>query len=531
MKKILLSVFMFCCCLLSAQNNRYLDRVFPNVTTTQNVVYGKNYTVLGLQNPAIGKLFGQPMVADVYQPTGDVATGRPLVIYLHTGNFLPYPQNTGASGTIRDSTCVDFCKKFAQMGYVAASVDYRTGWNPVAPTQDARVNTLINAAYRGVQDVRTAVRFFKANAATFKIDTTKILVFGQGTGGYISLAAASLDKYSEVLTTTNGPGKFIGADQIPYVLERIPLPNGGVYYVNGDIEGKILGLVPPNADGTPRVGPPKTGDTLNFPNHVNNTSSFAMAVNMGGAIGDISWIDQNTVPIVCIQAPYDPFAPYNDAVLNVTIPGGQLPVVRVQGSLAVQRALDSLGKNTAFRNIVPSFDPVGVAIKARQGGYANLFPIIGTSQPNDSSPWDWWDPATNLNHATAIAGNPDMTAAKGRRYIDSVLLFVAPRACIGLNLPCRNLVDRNVSVKELSDFQVGLSIAPNPASNYVIISSNEESNIQDITLFDMTGKVAKKVSNINRNYYELQRESISKGIYFAKIEFKEGSITKKIIFE
>ncbi len=66
------------------------------------------------------------------------------------------------------------------------------------------------------------------------------MIFGQGTGGYITLATASLDKYSEVLTTTSGVGKFVGSNGLPYVIERVPLPGGGVLYINGDIEGKVF---------------------------------------------------------------------------------------------------------------------------------------------------------------------------------------------------------------------------------------------------------------------------------------------------
>ena len=171
------------------------------------------------------------------------------------------------------------------MGYVAASVDYRLGWEPNCPTQEGRVNTLINAAYRGVQDARTAIRYFKANAETFGIDSNKIMIFGQGTGGYITLATASLDKYSEVLTTTSGVGKFVGSNGLPMLSKKVPLPGGGVLYINGDIEGKVLGIVPPNADGTFNPGPPPTGDTLCFPNHVNHTSEFALAVKHGRSFG------------------------------------------------------------------------------------------------------------------------------------------------------------------------------------------------------------------------------------------------------
>ena len=56
--------------------------------------------------------------------------------------------------------------RLAKMGYVAAVASYRLGWNPVATTQTERVYTLINAAYRGVQDSRAAVRYFRKGVAS-----------------------------------------------------------------------------------------------------------------------------------------------------------------------------------------------------------------------------------------------------------------------------------------------------------------------------------------------------------------------------
>ena len=63
---------------------RYLKPVFTDVGSTL-IPYGQNSTVLGY--PTIVK---QPLVMDLYQPVGDTETKRPLVIYLHTGNFLPF---------------------------------------------------------------------------------------------------------------------------------------------------------------------------------------------------------------------------------------------------------------------------------------------------------------------------------------------------------------------------------------------------------------------------------------------------------
>lgn len=508
----------------TSYGQRYLSPQFDEVEVT-STAYGRNFTVLLV--PQLGRTVAQPLATDVYRPKGDAETKRPLVIYFPTGNFLPFPQNTSPSGTIKDSTCVDIASKLAKMGYVVAVADYRKGWNPVATTQDARVNTLINAAYRGVQDARTAIRFFKANAEAFGIDTTRIALWGQGTGGYLTLATASLDRYSKVFMTTNPENKFIGANGRPFVIERIPLPTGGFLYINGDIEGKIAGFVPPNPDGTPNPGPPPTGDTLNFPNWVNNTSDFKLAINMGGACGDISWVDENTVPIISVHAPYDPFAPYDDAILFVPIPGGQLPVVQVQGSLAVQTKLKALGLDSRFNNLKPEHDPIGQALGDRNQGLINLFPIVGTSIPNDSSPWDFWS-VDNPNHMNGLNGNPDMSPEKARRYIDSIIAFVAPRACIGLDLPCKDIVS---STTNLTDSDVDLTIAPNPAYDLVMITSNDKSPIQSIEVLDISGRILFTESNINLSNYELKRNNLNSGMYFVKISFKNGILSKKVLFK
>ncbi|MFZ1751899.1 MAG: T9SS type A sorting domain-containing protein [Saprospiraceae bacterium] len=527
MKRFLLTIFGFMLLMASGTSQRYLTSQFSSVSVTPTA-YGRNFTVLAV--PSTGRTLSQPLAADVYRAVGDTVAKRPLIIYFPTGNFLPFPENTGTSGTIKDSTCVDFATKLAKMGYVVAVADYRKGWNPIAATQEARINTLINATYRGVQDARTAIRYFKETANTFNVDTSRIAIWGQGTGGYITLATATLDSYNKVFTTTMPQFKFIGSNQLPFVLERVQLPTGGFLYINSDIEGKIVGVVPPNANGTPSAGPPPTGDTLNFGNWVNQSSDFKLAINVGGALGDISWLDANSKNIISVQAPYDQFAPYKSAVLFVAIPGGQLPVVEVQGAFLVQQKLKALGKDAPYQNMKASYDPIGVAIKNKQEGFVNLFPVIGTpaNLPGDSSPWDFWA-STNPNNANGLASNPDMSAAKARRYIDSIITFIAPRACIGLDLPCKSLVIS--SAEDLTDANVNLKLAPNPASTEFYINVSDETPVKSYAIFDLSGKMLRNVSNLNNTDLVIQRESLTTGIYFVRMQFDKGTLTKKVVFD
>ncbi|HRN34848.1 MAG TPA: hypothetical protein PLQ53_11700, partial [Saprospiraceae bacterium] len=138
MKKTLLTFSLFIMVLISAYGQkRYLEPVFSGVSKN-TVIYGHNFHVLYV--PVTGHTALQPLVADVYQPSGDTETARPLILYFHSGNFLPFPQNQSVSGTRSDSTIVEMSRRLAKMGYVVASCDYRLGWNPVAPEQGHAVD-------------------------------------------------------------------------------------------------------------------------------------------------------------------------------------------------------------------------------------------------------------------------------------------------------------------------------------------------------------------------------------------------------
>ena len=73
---------------------------------------------------------------------------------------------------------------------------------------------------------------------------------------------------------------------------------------------------------------------------------------------------------------------------------------------------------------------------------------FGESYEEEGSPWDWWDNATydamfqavngapaGYGAANSLLGNPDMSATKGRAYIDTVQGYLNPRIYAALNLP------------------------------------------------------------------------------------------------
>ncbi len=522
-------------CVLQTHAQRYLEPVFNEVTVTPNLTYGVNATILFAS--VAGQAIPEELKFDFYEPAGDNADERPLVLYFITGNFLPsiYPGlppglNQTTSGNRGDSINVEIATRLAKLGYAVAVCSYRLGWNPTAPTQPERALGLIQAAYRGVQDARTAVRFFKRSYAEqgnpFNVDTSRIVLWGEGTGGYVTLATATLDKFSEIITTTSPPGKFLtdlNGDGILDPMVNIPW--------FGDINGTSTGVL------TVPFGPLPAGDTLCYPNHdVGYGSDFQLCVNMGGALGDISWLEAGDVPMISYHVPNDPNAPYVDAVLIVPTTGD--PIVQVQGSFAVIQKANQLGNNVAFNGINDSWTQAAQAASATAGHayQEGLYPFnraVNMFGQREGSPWSWWNVEfwnalphpTGLGtyHFVGLLGNATMGPAQGRAYTDTIMGYFAPRAFAALNLVS--------STQELVEgAQVGLKAFPNPAGQELLLQSAPEFPMMDILIFDMNGRQVQTHLGVRNNQYRINRGNLPNGVYVARIRFEHGISTQKIMF-
>ena len=493
---------------LSAQN-RYLAPVFSEVSKTP-VAYGSNFTFLPLLQG--GHFTRQSLQMQVYTPDGDTEAARPLIIYLHSGNFFPFPANGTCGGTLVDSANVEFATRLAQMGYVVAVIDYRLGWNPFATQELIRRYTLINAVYRGVQDVRSCIRFFRKNAAedgnTFGIDPDKIVVWGQGTGGYLSLAAAYLNQFSEIYTTTD-PDKF-----------KLLLPNGALFPMvqdlyNGDMDGTqstpgVVDIAYNAVTGFP------LGDTMYVQNTPGYNSEFQLAVNMSGALLDSSWIDPGEMPLISYHVPSDFFTPCGTDVLLV-VAFNPLYVVETTGSCDIQQIAGNLGLNDVFETIPAGFDPYGEVSGSSLSGF---FPFYGTPA-NTFAPWEW------TSYSGILApGNPDcnVNATIARTYIDTIIGYFAPRACVVLGLGCNF-----VKTVELNEVELGLQVTPVPSSDAVTFQT-QKTPIRQIYVYDLSGRLVKAHTGINSNVFEMQRNSLVNGMYIAELRFDGGVVKRKIVF-
>lgn len=542
--KNIFTLLLLCVFAISVNaQDRYLDEVFNDVTVTTGVEYGVNGTVLTL--PSAMEVLPESLLMDVYEPAGDTEAARPLVLVFHTGNFLPNVTNGQIAGTRQDSSVVEICNRLARRGYIAASVDYRLGWNPLAEAQPIRALGLIQAAYRGLQDGRNAIRYFRADAAgsnDWRVDSDRITAFGVGTGGYLVLGMVGLSDYSEIVQTTNGPGKFLlDADQDGIV--ETPMIIEGFH---GDINGEVETVTPLDGSSVAFNLPP--GDTTNYSNYAGFSNDFNLCVNVGGALGDISWLNDNTTPILSVQSPFDQFAPYDDAVLIVPTTGD--PIVQVQGALAIGRAQEAAGTNQIWKDAVFNdvYTQTAIDNSATAGHpyYEGTFPFIRPVNSlgiDEGVVMNWWDenalspiglpwnalpfPTGGTFHEQGLLLNEGMSAEKSRANLDEVMGYILPRACVALELPCA--ANFTSSVEELLDDSF-VTIAPNPITNIANITTGNK-NIVDILVYDIKGQIVRAERNINRNNFQFNKGDLIAGMYNMQIRFEEGVTTSQIIIK
>jgi acetyl esterase/lipase len=168
---LLFSVFTGAAQLGQAQKmvgNRYKDLVFPDVSVQKDLSYAGD----GVSDKS------KTYQYDIYQPAGDQAARRPLIIWMHGGGFK--------FGSKNDKDISLWCRSFAQRGYVCAAINYSLHKGNFSFKYDV----LKKDCYKAVDDLKSAIAYFKLNAARYHIDTSKIILAGNSAGGMIALQAA-----------------------------------------------------------------------------------------------------------------------------------------------------------------------------------------------------------------------------------------------------------------------------------------------------------------------------------------------------
>lgn len=203
------TLFLFSCSNEDEPNNpinvsaRYQDAVFANNMVTRDISYGENTTQGGVT---------RDLKLDFYEPEEDSATQRPLLVYAFGGGFI--------SGDKSEASLV--APIFARSGYVVAAIDYRIIDMPRTS------ENVMKAVYDAASDMKAAVRFLRANASTYRIDTDNIFVGGYSAGAIAALQYGYVNDLSEIeaispslLAHVNDNGGLEGNSGTPGVSSEI----------------------------------------------------------------------------------------------------------------------------------------------------------------------------------------------------------------------------------------------------------------------------------------------------------------------
>lgn len=164
-----------CTGLLMAQSTCTVPRYVNSKFTAQ---VSSNVATYATANSWLGA--SQNLSFDFYEPAGDNLTKRPLIIMSFGGSFL--------GGSKTQAELVAYCTAMAERGFCVASIDYRIGFN-IFSTDSA-----IRAVYRGMQDFKAAVRYFRTNAAAYGIDPSHIIGGGNSAGSINAIHSAYADE-------------------------------------------------------------------------------------------------------------------------------------------------------------------------------------------------------------------------------------------------------------------------------------------------------------------------------------------------
>jgi len=106
---------------------------------------------------------GEALLMDLRVPDG--AGPHPVIVYLHSGAWIT--GNRFGGPAVRQ----------ASRGYAVASIEYRLAPQHVWPAQ--------------VEDTKAAVRWLRANATRFRLDPSRIGIFGTSAGAHIGAVAGT----------------------------------------------------------------------------------------------------------------------------------------------------------------------------------------------------------------------------------------------------------------------------------------------------------------------------------------------------
>jgi acetyl esterase/lipase len=154
---------------------RFVEPIFDDIAVTQDIPYRQAMN-------ARGEL--QTLHLDLYEPAGDTADRRPVIMLIHGGCFT--------MGDNQDDTWgagPGIAELFTRLGYVAASIEYRLRPDTLTcpnPDVDPDLRELEATVLDAHDDAVAAVAWLRDHATELRIDPRAITANGPSAGGFVA---------------------------------------------------------------------------------------------------------------------------------------------------------------------------------------------------------------------------------------------------------------------------------------------------------------------------------------------------------
>lgn len=205
-----------------AAPRRYLNSVFAEHERHGNLVFAENLNNLD------GKV--EKLTMRVFEPKGDTATRRPLLVLTPGGGFV----------RTEDTWMDDFGEELARAGYVVAVHRYRLSDNINGPAK------FYDALFKATSDQKAVIRYFIKDAAganRFKVDVGNIFIGGHSAGAFTSMYTAYLDARSKLPDTGSAALKANGGLEGNTSKEALAFKLRGVINLSGAVGDSDIGML------------------------------------------------------------------------------------------------------------------------------------------------------------------------------------------------------------------------------------------------------------------------------------------------
>lgn len=113
-----------------------------------------------IRNIEYARVDGKTLLLDLYLPAAS-ATELPVIVWVHGGGWASGDKGNGGHAA-----------RLTERGYAVASINYRLSWEDRFPAQ--------------IEDCKAAIRWLRANAPRYNLDSDRVGVWGSSAGGHLA---------------------------------------------------------------------------------------------------------------------------------------------------------------------------------------------------------------------------------------------------------------------------------------------------------------------------------------------------------